>query len=167
MDALHVEWDEDDTAEVVHEDIPVTIPFAWADSGDRDEEVLYARGDVPFGLLIALEDQSPLAMTRFFAAVFYDDDNERDDQDQPVDGTSSLERWNKLAIDPERRVPGAVLSKVFTGLYGEYATRTGLRGPARPTTRVAPSRAQRRGTGRSSTARPGARASISSLPPQA
>lgn len=159
MDAINLTWEDEDD-EIVHADLPITIPFKWVDTDEVDSEQFLARGTIPFGAMLNLEDQRPGALYGLFAAAFYDDDNERDEQTgEPIPGTSSLERWRKLADDPNRRVAGRVLSELFQALGTEYSTRSGLRAaPQRPTTRVAPSRAQRRANGRTSTAAQPARA---------
>jgi hypothetical protein len=154
-----------DADDVIHQDIPVVVPFRYKDTDETGEEEFLARGEVPFGVLFDIEDGRPSALFNLFSAAFYDDDNDRDDDDQPISGTSSLDRWRELAGDAQRQVPGTVLRKLLETLGSEYMTRNGMRkGPARPTTRVAPSRAQRRQTGRSSPAKRGSRASISAAP---
>lgn len=164
--AIRIELDDRDLEDAVHENIPVVVPYLDAD-GEQGEEEFLGRGDLPFGVLFDLEDGRPGALFGLFSAAFYDDDNDRDENDEPIPGTSSLERWRKLEHDKERHVPGGALRRLLEALGAEYMSRGGMRNsPARPTTRVGPSREQRRATGRGSTAGRRARASISPAPEQ-
>jgi len=150
-----------------YEPIVLRIPFKDK-TGKISHEDFTCRPEVPFGVLLDLESaQSSGGIQEFLNTALLDDDGETDADGEPVEDTSSRDRYDVLVHDPARKVPGPLLGKVFNGLYEEYGRRHGSGEANRPTRRAVRSQARPRRTGSTSTAKPSPRALTSARSRQA
>lgn len=128
---IEISFDDDDDIE--YEPIEVHVP--WRNGSKDGVEVLSARPWVPLGVLWRLETESnPAVMAVLIAAALQDDDHDEEtleaDSDRgkkgdvvTVAGSASLERWNALIDDFDRRPPNKTIVKTLQALYTEYSNR--------------------------------------------
>jgi len=168
-DLIEFDYEEPEgtDADSEYEPIVLRIPFKGKD-GKIGHEDFTCRPEIPFGVLIDLESaQSSAGIQEFLNTALLDDDGELDADGEPVEDTSSLDRYDALVHVPARKVPGPLLGKVFNGLYEEYGRRHGSGEANRPTRRAVRSQARPRRTGSTSTAKPSPRALTSARSRQA
>lgn len=144
-----------------------TIEIQWRNrkTSEKGVERLLASGEPHPGLLFAVERGDPRGAANLLLAALRDDDGEYetvDGEEKQKLGTSSLDRFDLLIFDRERKIPVQAISKVLQALYGEYVNRRRPSGvePV-PTGQPAPSSAGRSTRGRTSTARRSGKASTS------
>lgn len=143
---------------------PVSFEIHWRDRTDKTKvgkETFACFPDVPFGVLLDVEGGAPSAGYALMMAALRDDDHKITKGEQ-VAGTSSLERYQALTHDRNRKLHPLAISEAMRDLLVEYSAR---RNPAvaaeRPTPLSAPSSGRRSSTGRTSTAKRNGRVSTS------
>lgn len=149
-----------------YEDLdPVEFEVSWRLKKDRSKkgvETFSCVDMIPIGMLADVEGGAPGAGYELLIKSILDSDHEVDKDGEPIEGTSSLERYQTLTHDPTKETPAAEIREILQGLYAEYTAR---RNPAaagvRPTTPSGPSSGRSSQTGPSSTAGRSRKASTS------
>lgn len=140
-----------DADDIEFDPIEIRVPWRNGD-GKVQTETLWARPRIPFGVLMQIEVGDRRGSNALIDLALLKDDQDVVDG-EPVEGTSSKERWEALTTDPDREIPGKAITGVLQGLFNEYNNRRAPTGaPARPTNSSGPSSGRQSRTGRSSTA---------------
>lgn len=144
---------------------PVTFDVSWRSRTDRKSkgvETFTCVDRIATGVLLDVEGGKPSAAHDLIIDALLDDDHMLDKQNEPIPGTSSLERYQALTHDKTRETPAGEITATLQGLYNVYTQRRSPQAAAtRPTTSSGQSVVQLPPTGRSSTGGPRKRASTS------